>query len=77
MLLKKDALLKELRQYRGHLESELELVNRKIKAAETPGKEVINMAKTEKDAEKSEPGKATQEKSGCGCGCGCVPPVKK
>ena len=77
MLLSKDELLKMLRQYKEHPESELGLINRKIKAAETPGKEVINMAETKKDAGKSETGKAAQEKSGCGCGCGCVPPVKK
>ena len=77
ILLSKDELLKMLKEYKGHLESELGLVNRKIKSAETPGKEVINMAETKKDVEKSETGKATQEKSGCGCGCGCVPPVKK
>ena len=76
ILLSKDELLKMLRLYKGHLESELGLVNRKIKAAVAPGKEVMNMAETKKDAEKNETGKA-QEKSGCGCGCGCVPPVKK
>ena len=77
ILLSKDELLEMLRQHKGRLESELGLVNKKIKSAGMPGKEVRNMAETKKGVEKSETDKAAQEKSGCGCGCGCVPPVKK
>ena len=77
ILLSKDELLKLLRQHKEHLESELGLVNKKIKSAGIPGKEVRKVSETKKDAEKSETDKAAQEKSGCGCGCGCVPPVKK
>ena len=66
-----------LRRHKEHLESELGMVNEKIKSADAPGKEVSKVSETKKDVEKSETGKATQEKSGCGCGCGCVPPVKK
>ena len=77
ILLSRDELLKLLRQHRGRLESELGLVNKKIKSAGMPGREVRKVSETKKDVEKSETGKATQEKSGCGCGCGCVPPVKK
>ena len=78
ILLSRDELLKMMRQYKEHLEFELGVVNGKIKADDTPRKEVRKVAETKKDVEKSESGKATKEKSGCGCGCGCVPPpVKK
>ena len=75
MLLSRDELIKMLGQYKEQLESALRLVNRKIKSGNKLGKEVKNMSESKKDAEKSETGKAAQEKSGCGCGC--VPPVKK
>ena len=70
-------MIKLLRQHKERLESELGLVNEKIKSAAAPGEEVRKVTETKKDVEKSETDKATQEKSGCGCGCGCVPPVKK
>lgn len=77
-------LLERLREYKGHLESELKSVTSKLKLlGETLGKEVRKMADAKKDSKKSGTlGKVVREiktsicDCGC-CGCGCVPPLDK